>query len=40
MAIEVIQIDNVEYERDSPKEIARLKEKKAKEDSKKIKKEE
>ena len=37
--IYVMKIGNVEYERDSPKEIARLLEKKAKEDAKKVKKE-
>jgi len=39
MPIEIIKIAGVEYERDSPKEIARLLEKKAKEDAKKVKKE-
>ena len=35
MSIEVIKIKGVEYERDSPKEIAKLLERKAKEDAKK-----
>jgi len=36
---QVIKIGGIEYERDSPKDIARLLKKKAKEDAKKVKKE-
>ena len=39
MSIEVIKIGGIEYERDSPKEIAKLLERKEREDAKKIKKE-
>ena len=39
MPTEVIKIKGVEYERDSPTEIAKLLERKEKEDAKKIKKE-